>query len=403
MKELSIKEKAERYDELLKKLQKAKVDNNVCDERYCCVIDDIAPELKESEDERIRKWLIGYFHQYKEDGIEKYANGLKVESIIAWLEKQGDIQKKIDSAYQKGYDDGLRVNLEMQDEQKHAKNIVETWKDMRLEVYQQATGNRHEPNYADDTTKMFSLDDIDEIVEKMSEQKPIDKVEPKFKVGDLITNGTLVGKIDEIHELGYHAYFGDHYADVPDIENWHKWTIQDAKDGDVLATDDNRPFIFKGLLDPNHPNCPVAHGGLDHEDYFIVSNSNNWWDDESVKPATKEQRGLLFQAMHGAGYEWDAGEKELKKIKQNPALSEEDEYRKRQIIRVFLNSGCSQTLIDKIEKWIEKRLKKPQTTWKPSDEQIGALEYIIKNAYNTTFSCKIAKELLEQLKKLREE
>lgn len=48
------------------------------------------PELKESEDERIRKWLIGYFHQYKEDRMEKYANGLKVESIIAWLEKQGE-------------------------------------------------------------------------------------------------------------------------------------------------------------------------------------------------------------------------------------------------------------------------------------------------------------------------
>lgn len=55
---------------------------------------DIFPELAESEDERIRKWLIGYFHQYKEDGIEKYANGLKVDSIIAWLEKKGE-QKSI--------------------------------------------------------------------------------------------------------------------------------------------------------------------------------------------------------------------------------------------------------------------------------------------------------------------
>ena len=56
-------------------------------------IEDIFPELKESEDEKIRKWLIGYFHQYKEDGMEEYANGLKVESIIAWLEKQKDTLK----------------------------------------------------------------------------------------------------------------------------------------------------------------------------------------------------------------------------------------------------------------------------------------------------------------------
>lgn len=59
------------------------------------ILDDIFPELAESEDEQIRKWLIGYFHQYKEDGMEKYANGLKVESIIAWLEKQGE-QKPFD-------------------------------------------------------------------------------------------------------------------------------------------------------------------------------------------------------------------------------------------------------------------------------------------------------------------
>ena len=35
-----------------------KEDNNVCDERYCCVIDDIVPELKESEDERIKELAI---------------------------------------------------------------------------------------------------------------------------------------------------------------------------------------------------------------------------------------------------------------------------------------------------------------------------------------------------------
>jgi hypothetical protein len=59
------------------------------------ILDDIFPELKESEDEKIRNWLIGYFRQYKEDGMEKYANGLKVESIIAWLEKQGKSSDQI--------------------------------------------------------------------------------------------------------------------------------------------------------------------------------------------------------------------------------------------------------------------------------------------------------------------
>lgn len=47
-----------------------------------------ADETVDTDDEKIRNWLVGYFHQYKKDGMESYANGLKVDSIITWLEKQ---------------------------------------------------------------------------------------------------------------------------------------------------------------------------------------------------------------------------------------------------------------------------------------------------------------------------
>ena len=91
---------------------------------------------KENEDERIRKELC--------KAIWTYVPTEEGQEYIAWLEKQG--------------------------EQKFAaKNIVEIWKDMRFEVYAQADGNRHEPNYSDDSTKMFSLNDIDEIFEKITE------------------------------------------------------------------------------------------------------------------------------------------------------------------------------------------------------------------------------------------
>lgn len=83
----TIQEKAKRYDDLLVKLQEAKVDNNVCDERYCCVIDDIVPELKESGDERIRKEIIAfltYYHTGQENSV-KYD-----DDWINWLEKQGE-------------------------------------------------------------------------------------------------------------------------------------------------------------------------------------------------------------------------------------------------------------------------------------------------------------------------
>ena len=54
------------------------------DQRY--VLESLFPELKESEDEKIRKTLIEYFNAYPKD----YFGGLKKSYIVAWLEKQGE-------------------------------------------------------------------------------------------------------------------------------------------------------------------------------------------------------------------------------------------------------------------------------------------------------------------------
>jgi hypothetical protein len=87
---MTQEEKAKRYDELLLKLQKAKVDDNVCDEMYYRVIDDIVPEISESEDERIRKAIHIYFDWL--DGRKDYApkGEYTIRDMIAWLEKQGE-------------------------------------------------------------------------------------------------------------------------------------------------------------------------------------------------------------------------------------------------------------------------------------------------------------------------
>lgn len=86
---MTQEEKAKAYDDLLVRLQKAKVDNNVCDERYCCVIDDIVPELIESEDERIRKALIE-FVQGMYMGCCTEEAGKERDMFLTWLEKQGE-------------------------------------------------------------------------------------------------------------------------------------------------------------------------------------------------------------------------------------------------------------------------------------------------------------------------
>ena len=117
MKELSIKEKAERYDELLEKLRKAKEDNNVCDERYCCVIDDIVPELKESEDEGIRKGLIDFVNQYGDN----FYGQISKEHAIAWLEKQGEQKHQYKSRPRYVGEEEL-LGANKQGEQKSAEN-----------------------------------------------------------------------------------------------------------------------------------------------------------------------------------------------------------------------------------------------------------------------------------------
>jgi hypothetical protein len=87
---MTQEEKAKRYDELLLKLQKAKVDDNVCDEMYYRVIDNIVPELAKSEDEKIRKAIHIYFDWL--DGRKDYApkGEYTIRDMIAWLEKQGE-------------------------------------------------------------------------------------------------------------------------------------------------------------------------------------------------------------------------------------------------------------------------------------------------------------------------
>ena len=171
---------------------------------------------------------------------------------------------------------------------------------------------------------------VDECI--YGEQKHDDKVEPKFEVGNIITNGKIICKVDENENNKYHGWFGYnkdfsvHYSDIPDIENWHKWTIKDAKDGDVLTNGDF-PCIFKRCDD--NGSLYVYCGINAHNDFSILSEDpENVWDDYSKQyfPATKEQRYTLFAKMKESGYEWLEETKELKKIEQESAeWNEEDE------------------------------------------------------------------------------
>lgn len=157
------------YNEALKR---AKGICNVPDQDDITIarMEYLFPELKESKDEKIRKALVR-FHKSTID-----VDGIKGEDILSWLEKQKSVCEIVERCKNSWYNEGkIAGQFEgITDDEKYQQgwhDALETWKDMRLEVYQQASGNRHEPNYSDNSTKMFSLNDIDEIFENISEKQ----------------------------------------------------------------------------------------------------------------------------------------------------------------------------------------------------------------------------------------
>ena len=133
----------------------------------------------------------------------------------------------------------------------------------------------------------------------------------KFNVGDWVfmnTHGSqpwLVIKVTpNYYEIkdpsGYITAKSHHTID----SLFHPWTLKDAKPGNILAiTDNNRPFIFKGLY---YDGAPTAYCGIDTTDSLYISDKDLPWTRDTVRPATYEERQLLFNKLEEEGYKWDA-------------------------------------------------------------------------------------------------
>ena len=237
-------------------------------------------------------------------------------------------------------------------------------------------------------------------------------LEPMFKVGDWvirsIKNEKRIGIVTEILPEHYIINFDGWREQIPiiygDCIDIRLWTIQDAKEGDVLVDEDiNVIGIFEGI-----------EGMCWHSKFYYSSTTKEFYgiecggshQKEFAKPATKEQRDLLFSKMKEAGYEWDAEKKELKKINSycqehckgyqetgkcyadgdceakklaESTWSEEDEYVYNEILSRVANKTIYQHDLEYIHTWLEsfKNRIQPQTTWKPSEEIMKGLNEII--------------------------
>lgn len=185
-------------------------------------------------------------------------------------------------------------------------------------------------------------------LKKQGEQKTADKVEPKFKVGDWISGYYTNYKVTAINSKGYvvEGTDGNKINILFENEKFHHlFTIADAKNGDVLcdcheAYDNPLIFILKkfehvdfGLVRPSDYSsyCYLTAGDIQR------FKEGTYHHEHNIKPATKEQRDLLFQKMKEAGYEWDAEKKELKKIEEGKASFANRQLYNRAILTILSN------------------------------------------------------------------
>ena len=340
---------------------------------YAETIEDIFPELRESEDERIRKFIsqeLACLRANDEKGSDRYE---ELTDAIVWFEKQGE-QKPIDMIEPK-FKPGDRI--------------------VEKDIYECGSGTIKEIR---DGKYIFEDNCFIYIKEQDLWQLVKEPVEPKLKVGDWVVNKLgHVWHINSFDKKNYHVSNGDKYNYFPisKQDEMHLWTINDAEDGDVLytsSTASNEVFIFKGLTKEGYIDCYCSY---DSEDKYCEGKHHFIGEPTFMThPATKEKCDLLFQKMKEAGYEWDADKKELKKIEQNHAWDEEDEKIINDaiwLIEHYATDGHKKLLreqtIDKLKSI------KHQKHWKPSEEQMNALDKA-KNSPANYYDTRLGLQLL---------
>lgn len=357
---MTIEEKAKRYEEAIERAKEL-LDHGLKDTRDKRVVLSFFPELRESEDEKVRKELIEFVKGWKEKAkgfcpeVPLWTSDEEeCDRYLSWFEKQADhanFLNKIqigDKVTRNEF--GELVNLSQlkrvakPNEKQGCKESVDkeyTFKSIprlldmieptdRAKSYCKKLidsllqeGYATDAKIVSDCLKQMNGEKV--AMATMDEQKPADKVEQKFHEGEWVACEELnPAKIINIVDDKYEVEFIDGNKGFPHIDyidrNFHLYTIQDAKDGDVLVNGSNI-FIFHfingtRLMGYCHVN---TNDGRFYDD--LGKNECFCLIDAVVNPATKFQRNILFTRMREAGYEWDAEKKELKKIKNQDEMS----------------------------------------------------------------------------------
>ena len=337
---MDYKKKYEKLVDAVKVLR----DNNPSDEGIQNWVSDNVPELKESEDEKIRKVLLGFLeNELKKHGNEEWDGCIYTTDVIAWLEKQGS---------------------------QNLANSAKTCKD------------EQKPK---EKTKIYdSMDDLiaDALIEEIEGSELDDR-----------------GKYNRIHWIESHRqkhpWSEEDETKLTTARTFIRNTSLIGNDGIKEATID----WLNGLKDRVQQHPKQEWSEEDYRIFSMIATDVNLAHDVVRKGGADKERDrelawlncLRDQVLPHPKQEW----------------SEEDEHRVKDTI-YFLDTAkkhyASTVEIDACVEWL-KSLKERYTwnTWKPRKEQLEALDFAADCIVPAEFCIKrkVLKELLKQLKKLQ--
>ena len=372
---MTEKEKAKDYDRSIEIAKKWHNESNI-DKIDNRIIEEIFPELKESDDEKIRKWIIDDIrYNTNNEPLNNSEYKKKAEKAIAWLENQRDKDKLIQELgeYKVKYTQEVLENyinsMSNKDDERLRKTAIAFLKDFAEQGYENAVEcidwlekqGEQAPSQTNERAWLYLVSDVltwkdgigqylddprvQELAKKLcseytqklyspsntlkDEQKSVDKIKLEFKVGDWVVRGNTIAQILDIQEQYYIGldingkdFVSSRFLSGNKI---HLWTIQDAKDGDVLIDKSHIGecvFIFKEArasdikTDVNNPLAIIGYCGINHIGFTSRLSGLGFGDTVNCTyyPATKEQRDTLERVMTNAGYRWNKEELKLEKI-----------------------------------------------------------------------------------------
>ena len=389
----TIEEKARAYDSIIEKANKMHSENCEACKAY---IEELIPELAESEDEKIRKWIVDDItFNMNNEPLNNSEYRKKAEKAIAWLEKQGE-KDILEDCILDGNEDGLiaetiRYKKEKQDKQKEI-NLVEI-----LKHYPKET-ELYSPLYG--KLWLAEVDEKNEIITCYKHHLEEGCTRAVLEQEDTVSfysNGTTGLPDFNISK--------DCMLFLYDIEKQGEknpaWSEEDEVGlGDALLAIKQARTVAKDENDM---------GNLWYAERWLKSLKGK------VQPKqewSKEDDGVLLESisvLQNNGH-WVLADK-LKSLKpQNNITDEEFAQAKK---------NAYNNALDKIEyhsgeptfddgwsaaiDYIQKKSIRPQNKWKPSDEQMEALDWQVENTSVSSWQYKATKELMEDLKKLKED